>query len=515
MLKPVNMKYVSLLLFAGLGIIDASYLTYEHFFPRFIPCSVGTFVDCGKVLTSQYSIIFGVPLALVGIVHYSVIFALILFSLFDRNKVWIYLLFMQTSIGLIASIYFMYLQLGVIGAICLYCTISALNSLVLFFICRYFFGDDYKQRWITILAGFYKKILKPFFFLFDAELVHNGMVTIGEILGSSYLTKKIMKLIFAKKYSRLHQKLCDIVFYSPIGLSAGFDYEAKLTQITPALGFGFQSVGTITNHSYEGNPTPRLGRLPKSKSLMVNKGFKNQGAKTIAQKLQNYGFEIPIGISIGRTNSKNIDTVKKAIEDIVKAFKTFEKSKVRHAYYELNISCPNLYGSVSFYSKQNLQKLLTAIDNLSLSLPVFVKMPIEKTDLEVLDMLSIIVKHTIAGIIIGNLQKNRKDPALYKHEVAQFSKGNFSGKPTEQRANELISLAYKNYGKELLIIGCGGVFNAHDAYTKLKLGASLIQLITGMVYNGPQLIAQINHDLNTMLKDDGYSSIHEVIGSSC
>ena len=144
--------------------------------------------------------------------------------------------------------------------------------------------------------------------------------------------------------------------------------------------------------------------------------------------------------------------------------------------------------------------------------PLFIKMPIVKTNKETMEMLDVIVKFPVAGVILGNLQGNRNDKSLNKEEVEKFSVGNFSGKPTEQRSNELIELAYRNYGKKLVIIGCGGIFNASDAYKKIKLGASLVQLITGLIFEGPQLAAQLNIDLAKLLKRDGFINISEAIG---
>jgi dihydroorotate dehydrogenase len=161
--------------------------------------------------------------------------------------------------------------------------------------------------------------------------------------------------------------------------------------------------------------------------------------------------------------------------------------------------------------------LLDELDKLQLKKPVFIKMPIEKSDREFLEMLKVIIKYPfIKGVIIGNLQKNRKDKSFYSREIKKFKVGNFSGKPCEKRSNELIALTYKRYGlrnhNPLTIIGCGGVFNAKDAYQKIKLGASLIQLITGMIYQGPQLISQINLELIDLLKKNGYKNIKEAIG---
>jgi dihydroorotate dehydrogenase subfamily 2 len=323
-----------------------------------------------------------------------------------------------------------------------------------------------------------------------------------------------MNLLTRIEDPALKQSLLNIEFQNPIGLAAGFDYEAKLTQILPSVGFGFETVGTITNLSYEGNLRPMLGRLPKSKSLMVNKGFKNPGAEKTIIKLKGLNFEIPVGISIGRSNNKTCSTQKISVEDIIETFKLFEKSKINHSYYELNISCPNLHGDISFYPIKNLEELLLEIDKLNLKKPVFVKMPLENSNTDVLDMLKTIASHSPKGVIFSNLSKNRNNKLINQKETDKFPAGigSFSGKPTEKRSNELIRLAYKNFGKSLIIIGCGGVFSAKDAYKKIRSGASLVQLITGMVYEGPQLIAQINNELKELLRKDGLTNISEAIG---
>jgi len=365
---------------------------------------------------------------------------------------------------------------------------------------------------LRVYAWFYRNFTKKFLFLFDPEFVHDFIVSVGEKIGNFGLSRSLLRKLFYVKNRKLSQKIAGISFDNPIGLAAGFDYQAKLTKTLAALSFGFQTVGTITNHPYEGNSKPRLGRLPKSKSLMVNKGFKNLGIKEIVKKLQKKEFKIPVGISIGKTNTVKRMTQQEAVEDVATAFKIAECSRVNFSYYELNISCPNLFGDVEFYSQEHLKELLRTVTSLKLKKPLFVKMPIEKSNEETLKMLDAIVSFPVAGVIFGNLQKNRKDKVLNVQEVKKFPIGNFSGKPTEQRSNELIELVYKDYGKKMVIIGCGGIFNAKDAYKKIKLGASLVQLVTGLIFEGPQLIAQINIDLAGLLKKDGFINISEAIG---
>ena len=364
---------------------------------------------------------------------------------------------------------------------------------------------------ISFLTLFYKHLTKRVFFLFDPELVHNFVTSQGQLFGKSQTLTNLLRKLFAKKSPVLKQNISGIEFKSPIGLAAGFDYEARLTQILPAIGFGFQTVGTITYLPYEGNPRPRLGRLPKSRSLMVNKGFKNFGAKKTADKLSKLDFEIPLGISIGKTNISKRETQKYAIEDILSAFKVFEDSNIKSAFYELNISCPNLYGNISFYVQKNLDELLTEVDKLKLKKPVFIKMPINETNPQTLKMLDAILRHKIVGVIFGNLQKDRKNSAIVKEEI-KWKVGNFSGLPTQKRSDELITLAYKYCGDKLVIIGCGGIFSAENTYRKIKLGATLVQLITGLIYEGPLLVAQINKELPKLLKQDGFRNISEAIG---
>lgn len=369
------------------------------------------------------------------------------------------------------------------------------------------------MRTITLpLSLGYQYLAKPILFQLPAEEVHEGMTHLAERIGESSLAKKIIARTLVEKNPMLTQTILGMTFENPIGLSAGFDYEAKLTQLLPSLGFGFETIGTITNKPYDGNPSPILGRLPKSQSLMVNKGFKNLGAKKTIANLTGLQFDFPLGVSIGRTNSRKITTQRQSITDILLSFQLFEHAPLHHSYYELNISCPNLYGDITFYPPENLDELLHEIDGLHLSRPVFIKMPIEKTNNEVLSMLHVIAKHSPVGVIFGNLQKNRKTPELVPSEVQRFPLGNFSGRPTFSRSNELISLTYKQYKERFIIIGTGGVFSAEDAYEKILRGASLVQLITGMIFKGPQLISEINHGLTRLLEQDGFTHLSQARG---
>ncbi|OGK11255.1 dihydroorotate dehydrogenase (quinone) [Candidatus Roizmanbacteria bacterium RIFCSPHIGHO2_01_FULL_37_16] len=511
-------KILFLILFLSLiGVVDSGYLTYEHYAKTIPPCSTNIFVDCGKVLNSPYSLFFGIPLALIGLIYYSILFFIVLYSLFTNKKIFKYFIVTLSTVGAFASIYFMYLQLVIVRSICLYCTFSALISFIIFALAMIFLRKEKRELIFIVFGFFYRNFLLKIFFLIDPEIIHERMTANGEFIGKIIPVRYLLKRITRFRTKSLGQKIAGLDFEYPVGFAAGFDYQAQLPQIAPALGFGFQTIGTITNLAYEGNPKPRLGRLPKSKSLMVNKGFKNKGASEVIRKLSNLvikDFEIPIGVSIGRSNSAMLPTLKQSIQDITESFKKFERSSVKHSYYELNISCPNIiHGSnVSFYPPKNLSQLLSAVQKIKIKKPIFIKMPIELSDRDILNILNVVIKYKIPGVIIGNLQKNKNDPALVKEEVKKWKVGNFSGKPTFNRSNELIKLTYKKFGKKFIIIGCGGIFSAKDAYTKIKLGASLVQLITGMIYQGPQLIPQINLGLIDFLEQDGFKNIKDAIG---
>ena len=362
---------------------------------------------------------------------------------------------------------------------------------------------------------FYRWVMKPVLFRFDPEMVHNRISRTGQLFGAFPPARWFFSMCFRVRDSSLEQKLWGLEFKNPLGIAAGYDYEARLTTTMPSVGFGFGSVGTLTYSAYGGNPRPLLGRLPKSRSLMVNKGYKNDGVKATLGRLSKNRFAYPLGVSIGVTNDSRINTQLLAVSDILKGFKEAEVSGVPFSYYELNVSCPNLSTPVDFYNSHHLSELLSALKELNLSRPVFVKMPISKSNEEIIAMVEVIVRFSfIKAVIIGNLQSDRNHPALVKEEVQKFSVGNFSGLPTQKRSDELIRIVFKRFGSRIRIIGCGGVFSADDAYRKIALGASLVQLVTGLIFEGPQIAGDINRRLALRLKREGKASIRELIGSA-
>lgn len=349
---------------------------------------------------------------------------------------------------------------------------------------------------MSLIGFLYKYVARPVLFLFNPEFVHNLMTRTGKYFGSTVQGRKLVQRILVEgELPRDEVTIQGIKFKNKVGLAAGFDYNADLTQIVPSIGFGFASVGTVTLESYPGNTKPRLTRLPHSTSILVNKGLKNVGVHSIIAKLEPFDFEIPIGISVASTN-KVFDTVKEQIDNIVECFRVLEASKVKHSYYELNISCPNTHGSEGvFYEPANLVKLLDKLKPKKLSRPLFAKLPLHLPKKQLFEVVEVLVQHGVSTLIMGNLQKNRT--TLNPQEQAKIvgMRGNLSGKPTHRQAVENTKMIKKNLGDKVTVIGLGGVLSFKDAEEFIEAGASAVQLITGMIYIGPQFVSEVAKDL--------------------
>jgi dihydroorotate dehydrogenase len=357
------------------------------------------------------------------------------------------------------------------------------------------------------IHGLYVGILKPFFFRQDPENVHDLMTRVGARLGKYSLGRAITRSFFGYKNAALSQDLLGMHFENPVGLSAGFDKNAELTDILPSVGFGFAEVGSITGERCEGNPKPRLWRLPKSESLVVYYGLKNDGCEAISSRLVGKHFDIPIGVSVAMTNCAENLVLESAIEDFAKAFRVMESIG---DYITVNISCPNAQGGQPFIDPNKLDRLFITLDKISTKKPVFIKLSPDLSNGELDAILEVARKHRINGIITTNLTKNRDNPRIIDKDVPKV--GGMSGKVLQDLADETLKYIYKKEGKRFILIAVGGIFTAEDAYKRIRLGASLIQLIAGMIFEGPQVISEINRGLAELLKKDGFTNISQAIG---
>jgi len=360
----------------------------------------------------------------------------------------------------------------------------------------------------------YKNIAKPLLFTLPPDGVHRSLIATGSVIQRSSLLRSALHGAWAAKPNeRLRQTVHGITFANPVGLSAGFDKNIELAPLIKAVGFGFMEGGTITRLPYAGNERPWFYRLPKTKSLVVHVGLANQGACTILRRVAHYPRDtftnFPLNISVGVTNGVHGATVASMVGDCAQTVAAVQQNG--HAsLVTINISCPNIYAGQAFTHPTNLELLLARIDSLNLTLPVFLKMPAD-LDLDAFDaLLRVAARHSVAGITVANLTKNRSHLA---DELPAHVHGGLSGKPTFALSNKLIKHTYRTYGDRFTIIGVGGIFSAKDAYEKIKCGATLVALITGMIFEGPQLIGRINRELAELLAADGFASIQEAVGS--
>lgn len=360
----------------------------------------------------------------------------------------------------------------------------------------------------------YRYIFKPFLFARKPDDAHSMIVKLGSRIQNWPIIGVLPGLWAFRQPESLRQTVMGVVFSNPIGLSAGFDKNIQLAPLMKRVGFGFMTGGSVTSVESTGNDRPWFYRLPKTKSLVVYAGLPNQGVKRISKRIKAYpqGLfkDFPLVVSVAKTNAVFTADESVAIDDYCATLTHLEANE-RVSVYEINISCPNAYGGEPFTEPDMLDRLLTRIDQLRLSRPVVVKMPIDLSWHDFQKLLDVITEHTVAGVTIGNLLKDRARANL-KDELSDEVKGGLSGMPTQAIADELIRQTFINYGDRLVIIGVGGVFNAEDAYRKIRLGASLIDMITALMFVGPQVVGDINAGLVKLLERDGYKNVADVIG---
>lgn len=366
----------------------------------------------------------------------------------------------------------------------------------------------------SLIENSYKNILKPVFFKKDPEDVHDRMLKVGQILGNVSPLRSLTRLLFDYDHEKLVQRVDGLTYRNPVGLSAGFDKDANLLKVIHNVGFSFAEIGSVTLHPYEGNPKPRLYRLKKDKGLVVFYGLKNIGVDKIIKKIKhNYTSTKGniLGVSIARTNSAQASGFEEGIDDYTKSFEKLVQANIGD-YYTINISCPNTFYGEPYSTPERLDKLLSSIVKIKTEKPVYLKMPINLSWDKFEPLLTTSIKYNIAGVIIGNLNKDRNSEYI-KEKYPEEMRGGVSGIPTRELSNNLIRLTYKKYKEQLTIIGVGGIDSAESAYEKICYGATLVQMITGMIFNGPQLIGQINKGLVELMEEEGYKNISEAIGS--
>lgn len=338
----------------------------------------------------------------------------------------------------------------------------------------------------------YRRVLKPMLFKLSPDSAHEIFVAVGEMAGRFLPARKLFAFIYNYCGPDISKTVDGVIYHTPVLLSAGFDSDGRLTRILSSLSFGGEEIGSTTAHPCEGNPRPRMTRLIRNKSLVVYKGLRNRGVDALIAKLKRTpripGFVI--GISIARTNEQAAAAdVDAGIRDYVESFRKLNAAHIGD-YYTINISCPNSYTGETFIEPALLARLLPRLREVPCEKPIYLKMPINIPWEQFEQLLAIADENGIQGVIIGNLNK---DYSHLKHpeDAPKEFRGGLSGAPTFKLSNELIKKTRAKYDRRFTIIGTGGIFTPDDAMEKFASGADLIQLVSGMVFEGPGLMKKI------------------------
>ena len=331
----------------------------------------------------------------------------------------------------------------------------------------------------------YKLLIRPILFWFDPEEVHYFSFAFIKFISKIPFVPAILKSIYEVNDTRLEREVFGLKFKNPVGLAAGFDKDAKCYQELSNFGFGFIEIGTLTPKPQEGNPKKRLFRL-KSDSAIINRmGFNNDGVDAAVLRLQQNK-----GVLIGGNIGKNKNTPNEnAIDDYLICF---EKLFDYVDYFVVNVSSPNTPNLRELQDKKPLTELLSKLETRNseheTKKPILLKIAPDLTNEQLLDIIDIVAETKIAGVIATNTTISREG----LQSENKLETGGLSGKPLTKRSTEVIRFLSEKSNKAFPIIGVGGIHSAEDATEKLEAGASLVQLYTGFIYEGPKLVTEIN-----------------------
>jgi dihydroorotate dehydrogenase len=367
---------------------------------------------------------------------------------------------------------------------------------------------------------FYKNILRPILFTQDSEAIHDRTLR-GLSWASHHASlRELAHTLFAP--TALPVQTLGLNFPNPVGLAAGMDKQAAALPMWPSLGFGFSELGGVTRHPQPGNPSPRMFRAIAEEALINRMGFNNPGAETFARQLQSWRDQNlwpahPVAINLGKSKITPLD---KAPEDYAESFR-----QLRHLadFFVVNVSSPNTPNLRELQDKNALQDILTALHEINQSSdkgdqdapslkPILVKVAPDLSFEALDDVLELAQGTQLDGIVAGNTTITRpatKDPISAR--VFEET-GGLSGRPLQQRSNEIVRHLYQQTKGSMPIIGVGGIFNAQDAWEKITSGATLVQIYTDLVYQGPGIVGDIVQGLLQRLNREGLNNLQEAVG---
>lgn len=343
----------------------------------------------------------------------------------------------------------------------------------------------------------YKGFVRPVLFLVDPEKVHHFVVWIARLIGKVPGLIPVLRNIFFYSSPALKIKVAGLEFENRVGLAAGFDKNADFFNEFAMFGFSFIEIGTVTPVAQPGNSQPRLFRLPEDYALINRMGFNNKGVRHAANQLKKRKNHIIIGGNIG----KNTQTPNEnAVNDYINGFNTLYESV---DYLVVNVSCPNIAGLEKLQNQESLREILLGIakerSKKPVRKPVFLKISPDLSFSQIDDILSIYYEVGLDGIIATNTTTHRNNLSTPQNRINRIGPGGLSGAPLKHRALDIISYICKQTNDAIPVIGVGGIMNSQDALDMIKAGATLLQVYTGFIYEGPFIVKRINKAIDTYL----------------
>ena len=338
----------------------------------------------------------------------------------------------------------------------------------------------------------YKNIIRPLFFKFSPETAHK-IVFSGLKIANSLGLKSLINSYYNPDSLHLETKLLGLTFPNRIGVAAGLDKNAEVYSMLGSLGFGHIEIGTVTPKAQPGNPKPRSFRLPKDKALINRMGFNNNGLIEAVNKLKNRNPKLIIGGNIGKNTATPNDN---ALDDYVACFEGLYDYV---DYIVVNVSCPNITDLHKLQDQDSLELILNTLDKLradkTKKKPILLKISPDLNFNQIDETIDVVNKCNIDGVIASNTTTSRDNLLTDKAKIESIANGGLSGQPVKDRSTEIIRYISAKTDGKLPIIGVGGIFTANDAIEKLNAGASLVQVFTGFIYEGPSIAKRINSEL--------------------
>ncbi len=358
----------------------------------------------------------------------------------------------------------------------------------------------------------YRSLLRPILFRLPAEMAHD--LALHSLSVAPQLTKRLA----GKRYTRSpfgKLRRFGLTFTNPVGLAAGFDKDGVALAPLAALGFGFIEAGTVTYHAQPGNEKPRLFRLPMDQGLINRAGFNNRGAKAFAKRVAAAKPDCVLGVSIGKSKKAPLE---KAVDDYLKSFEIVYPVA---DYIAVNVSSPNTPGLRELQHASHLNELLSALQKRNKELadkfgrqimPLLVKLSPDLKDEGLQQVVEVIKQNEITGLIATNTTTQRSGLKTDPERIKAFGEGGLSGAPLKRLSQNVVAKLHGLTGGAIPIIGVGGIFTAEDAWEMISAGASLIQIYTGFIYQGPSVVREINEGLRKIVSREGFVSLDEAVG---